>query len=1415
MGNNDLLKIQNSHSYDLMYWKDFFSKNIKENDINSYVKIKDNNIIELKNVKINNKYIFNGLIKLDNYSCPCFYEKFQICNNSEIFIGYFKCRHIKGYGEIISNDYTYKGYISNFNKSQRGSYLFFLLNDNNDKNRKIIKCDGYKNMSLIYSGMWKNDKRYGRGTLKLSFTKKNNIDYALKEDGNKIIYTGWWKNDKRYFYGIQNYINNNCIYLGFWKKNKKWKYGKIIWYYNRKKNITCENQKKKKKKIQNVYIGEWKNDSLNGLGTYFWFKKKHNNNKKKNNNDKKKNNNDKKNNIITHKNANYDKYIGYWKKGKKNGYGIFYYNCGNKYIGMWKNNKKEGLGYMININGSVYKCNFKNNVIISEVQINPEYQINNVYTNSICKLINFFFFETYFNISNKQIQLLYKIIYTNFDFLVDIYERHKKIQINKISKISKINENKITKAQTNANITLGQDKNNFTLINLWEIFYKCNIFNSNFNLSALNKLVIDHTTICEENELFNILKENRPKNDIELFPLDEKKIIKYFFYKSFDILNILHFFPKKSKNKYISLLREHKTYEKETNNLKNKKQTHTIQSCHDPTNDHFNTDASTSTKDLYIDGKKDENCQHNYNSLNGVSDLLISYSTNCKISKKFCGLLKYAIFNKDLYILKGCKELYKIIKFNKKKIKFKQVLKKIYFFLINNKKQYNNNYLYYVLYSLFEASTPLICSFLSMISNKNRKKKIRLLETHNSSMTSIHCDNKSNNKEIKSIRTQKYINNIKFNQINREISEIFQNEDSTEYLKNIIEFTNVHKYNIHDETREISFNCFLSTLVHVSIRLNKFRNITDQFTDIIEILKKNYIKKQNHNYYFGSRKFIKKRKGHSRNDNNNNNNNNNKNNETTEKLLKNNNYIFDLTNKKKATILSLENISSELINILKIYVYYFIFYFLIFESKDSFFSIFNIKLDLSIKLRDVLLFLIQLKLVKKSKKKNTSTGYINLDSYSKISKNNNNKKINIKNKISKILTCSGKNYKNIQKKTLTVQNNDRKNNKELFRHEQKKKKKINLESTRKKDKSNIKKERKKKRTNCKNKSEQNIEIEIKDYPEIGYNQKKNNTLANNKDNKKNLFHKCDNKNGMNVRAKNKNLSNEIFLKKKLNIFSLSYFEILSIFSKILNIKNLHLISESNCDLYFKKIKHAGKRKLHKINKTNMLKMCATRYMRIIQRKRKHIILSLSNSIKKQNNNKICRDKIISVNAEKNEKYSTPIYTKKYGMKIVTLLDKKLSELDKHMDSDFLIIQSEEFKKGKRIKDKDKKKKKKNEKYEKKNKSIYVNDKEKCELNKPDDGMVQKTLIKIKRRHEIKKKIYLLKNNYTNYCKNYMSVIDYYNICLTPYELVLFFLKFVKKVKKKKKIISSYIEVLSIFIFRVLLYNTFIIAKKNN
>ena len=41
------------------------------------------------------------------------------------------------------------------------------------------------------------------------------------------------------------------------------------------------------------------------------------------------------------------KYIGEWKNGLREGFGIYKYNNGDKYIGIWKNNLEEGNGRYI------------------------------------------------------------------------------------------------------------------------------------------------------------------------------------------------------------------------------------------------------------------------------------------------------------------------------------------------------------------------------------------------------------------------------------------------------------------------------------------------------------------------------------------------------------------------------------------------------------------------------------------------------------------------------------------------------------------------------------------------------------------------------------------------------------------------------------------------------------------------------------------------------------------------------------------------------------------------------------------------------------------------------------------------------------------------------------------------------------
>ena len=53
------------------------------------------------------------------------------------------------------------------------------------------------------------------------------------------------------------------------------------------------------------------------------------------------------------------KYIGEWKNGLREGFGIYKYNNGDKYMGKWKNNLEEGDGRYIYNNGDIYDGNYK------------------------------------------------------------------------------------------------------------------------------------------------------------------------------------------------------------------------------------------------------------------------------------------------------------------------------------------------------------------------------------------------------------------------------------------------------------------------------------------------------------------------------------------------------------------------------------------------------------------------------------------------------------------------------------------------------------------------------------------------------------------------------------------------------------------------------------------------------------------------------------------------------------------------------------------------------------------------------------------------------------------------------------------------------------------------------------------------
>jgi hypothetical protein len=67
-------------------------------------------------------------------------------------------------------------------------------------------------------------------------------------------------------------------------------------------------------------------------------------------------------------------YIGDWKKGKMDGYGVYIYgtsddSAGDKYEGYWKDGKQNGKGKFIYSNGTIVEGEFVNGVMQGEGKI--------------------------------------------------------------------------------------------------------------------------------------------------------------------------------------------------------------------------------------------------------------------------------------------------------------------------------------------------------------------------------------------------------------------------------------------------------------------------------------------------------------------------------------------------------------------------------------------------------------------------------------------------------------------------------------------------------------------------------------------------------------------------------------------------------------------------------------------------------------------------------------------------------------------------------------------------------------------------------------------------------------------------------------------------------------------------------------
>jgi len=163
----------------------------------------------------------------------------------------------------------------------------------------------------VYTGEWRNGKRYGLGTV-------------LWVNGNKFV--GYFnKNQQRTGQGTYTFADGTS-YVGEWKDSEKNGQGTM--------NFASGNK----------HVGQYKNNKRNGQGTYTWVSgnkyfgqykdgKHHGQGS------------------LTY--ANGDKFIGEWKDGKKNGQGTYTYPNGRTYVGEWKDGKSNGQGTETYADGTV------------------------------------------------------------------------------------------------------------------------------------------------------------------------------------------------------------------------------------------------------------------------------------------------------------------------------------------------------------------------------------------------------------------------------------------------------------------------------------------------------------------------------------------------------------------------------------------------------------------------------------------------------------------------------------------------------------------------------------------------------------------------------------------------------------------------------------------------------------------------------------------------------------------------------------------------------------------------------------------------------------------------------------------------------------------------------------------------------
>jgi len=136
---------------------------------------------------------------------------------------------------------------------------------------------------------------------------------------NYVIYEGEMTDGVRHGQGVCLY-NNNTLYEGQWKKNKEHGVGKLM---------TAD-----RKRV--IYEGTWEKGKMHGQGTYYYYLEQSDGTFKEN-----------------------GRYAGHFRRGAREGMGIYTLPCGSIYDGEFHDNIQNGYGIFRFTDGSIYEGAWK------------------------------------------------------------------------------------------------------------------------------------------------------------------------------------------------------------------------------------------------------------------------------------------------------------------------------------------------------------------------------------------------------------------------------------------------------------------------------------------------------------------------------------------------------------------------------------------------------------------------------------------------------------------------------------------------------------------------------------------------------------------------------------------------------------------------------------------------------------------------------------------------------------------------------------------------------------------------------------------------------------------------------------------------------------------------------------------------